>query len=194
MAHAIDHARGERRHRRQLKRDHDDARRSEQDDVEHDEESDSRIRESRVDVVFQPVVGRAAAVFLERLGIARLVDIELCSLEHDLLETEDHGTVRVTFLLAARMMLAMHGHPLLGWRARIYPKPKAKKVAQHGMKIDRPMRLVAMKPERNRHHRGVHPEERDEYVSPPAKIQKTVSMRVDEIHDDPSEAPRRGTI
>ena len=82
---------------------------------------DTEIRPSRVQIAFQPIRWRSASVLFQCLNIRGFRFVILGALEKNVLEPKEHWAVGVTFFLALRMMLAMHGHPLLRGRARIYP-------------------------------------------------------------------------
>jgi hypothetical protein len=178
MTNAIDDAGRRDRHRRELDRQHDEARRTEQHDVEHRQDAYSRVREPTVDVALEPVVGRSFTVLAQRLLVLRFGPVQLSPFEDDLSEAEDQRTVRIALLLAMSMVLAMNGHPFLGWGAGAEPQPKAEEVTQRRMQIDRAMRLISMKPKGDAHHRDVRPKKGHDDVTPQAQIEHAIAIGI----------------
>ena len=187
VAKAVDHARREHRHRAELKGDHRDPRDAEQHEIDDHEQDDAGVSMRHVDVSFQPVVGRAPAVLLHGLGLPGLCLVQFGALPDHLVETEQLRAVRIAFLLAVRVVLAVHRDPFLRRGARVHPEPEAAKVPHDGVQVHGPVRLIAMEIERDRDHRDVHPQQRDHDIAPEAEIGQAVEMRREEFdHERPN--------
>jgi len=101
--------------------------------MHQDEQTDAGIRMRAVEMAFEPVIGRSAAIGLEQLRIAGGVPIELGAFEQHAAQPEQHRTVWIARLVSVRMVRAMHGHPFARDRARAEPQPEAKHVSQQRM-------------------------------------------------------------
>ena len=174
VAEAVDDAGRHQRHRHELHRQNDDAGHAEHDEVGDDEQDDAEVAVAAVDVPLEPVLGRAAAVLREHLGVARRLAIDFGAFEQDLLEAEEHGAVRIARDVRERVVLAVHRDPLAGDHARGRPDPEPEEVPQHRVQVDRAVRRVAMQVEGHGHHRDLHQDERDEHVAPEAEVHEAI--------------------
>ena len=69
---------------------------------------------SGVELVLQPVIGRAAAELLQRLPVLRLSLVQLRTLEQHLFQALYLRAVWIVRGLAAGVVLAVNSHPLAG--------------------------------------------------------------------------------
>jgi hypothetical protein len=103
-----------------------------------------------IDVVFDPVVGRAATVLLHvLLGVAGFA-VQRYAVPKHLLDAVDHRAVRVVDRFDLGVMLAMHGHPLTRHHAGADPAPEAEEVRQRRVKIHAAVGLAAVQVQRHR--------------------------------------------
>src|SRR5579862_988011 len=136
---------------------------------------------ARIDVAFDPILGCAAAVLVERVLVARLLAIELRAAQEHRFDAARLGTVRVLVGLDLRVMLTMHGDPFARHHAGGEPKPEAEEVRDERVQVERAMRLAAMEIDRDRRDRDVRERDRDDHVAPPRKIDHPVRGEAQQI-------------
>ena len=121
------------------------------------------------------------AVFLHGLRLPRFNPIKLRSLCNDFLDAIDLRAVRVFRRLAFCVVLAVNGHPFLGYLPRGQPKPEAKKMTWNRVQIQPAMRLRAMQVDGDRCNRYVRQCECDNDVSPPRQIDQACRKKIRDI-------------
>ena len=153
----------------------------EQDHVDDQHEVVAAVRIWLVDVALQPVVRAPVAVLGDRLRIGRGSPVQLCPFQQQLPDSEDFRAVWILIRLHPGVMLAVHRDPLLGDGPRREPEPEPEEVRKRGMQVERPVRLVAMQVDRDRHDRDVgHPEgceDRSPTTADRAALKTWVSLR-----------------
>jgi hypothetical protein len=167
VADAIDEARGPERDPHHLQgpdRRTDDA---EQRDADQQHQGRPPIRVRTVDVVLDPVIGRAAAVLLHVLLRLAGVAVQRDAVPEHLLDAVDHRAVRIFLGLDLGVVLAMHRHPLTGDHPGGQPTPETEEVRQHRMEIHAAMGLAAMQVQRHREDGELrHDQDVDEHLAP----------------------------
>ena len=189
MGQPVDDPRGQQGHGDQLEPVQRDARQAEQEHDHEEQQGDPHVRPAAVDMAFHPVVGRAAAVLLHGFRIARLLPIQLRTLQQYRLQADELRTVRVPFPLAHGMMLAVHSHPLPGDDARVHPQPEPEKMPQRGMQIDGPVCLLAMVVKGDGDQRDVNAEGTGDHVAPKAQPENPVIVFSDKLQHPMTPSP-----
>ena len=128
----------------------------------------------RVDVALEPVVGRAVAEALERLGIGGLLAVEEHPAPQHAVDAVDLRAVRILRRLDARMVLAVHRHPFARLHAGGEPEPQAEEVADRRMQLERAMRLAAVQEDGDGHDGDVGQPGRRRDIAPPGKVERAV--------------------
>ena len=185
MAEAVDHAGGAERHGQHLEGEHGDAAGPEQQHVDGQRGVDAD-KAVAVQVVLEPVVGRAAAVLLDRGGIGSLHLVNFSAAPQDGAQAMDHRAVGIVLRLAERMVLAVHGHPLPGDHAGGHPDPQAEEMADGRMQVDGPVGLVTMQVERHRGHGHLDRQEGDQGLLPAVEAEQAIDMIGKKIQHLPS--------
>ena len=107
------------------------------------------------------------SVVFEGLAVGGFPPVEFRTLPHHLADAEHPGTVRVLRGFTFRVMLAVHGDPLARHHAGGQPQPEAEEVADHGMQVERAVRLVAVQVDSDAGdgHMGQH-QPREDHADP----------------------------
>ena len=141
VAHAIDDAGRMKRYPGHLHRPNCAADWPKQDQVRGKHQPHALPAKCGIDVAFDPVVGRAVAIFIHRFLFPGLDTVKLCALRNHFLDTVNLRAVRVFLGLAFGVMLAMDGHPFLGHLAGCKPQPETKEVARDRVQVHATVRL-----------------------------------------------------
>ena len=148
---------------------------AEQHEVDDEHQADALPREARVDVALDPVVGRAVAVLVDRLGVLRLGAIELGAAQQDACSMPRVcglcGSSTVSTLAWCLRWMATHS---LVTMPVVSQSQKRKKCADSGCRSSAAVRLAAVQVDRHRGDRDVRQRQRDDDVSPPRQRHQTV--------------------
>ena len=169
MADAVDDAGGEHRDPHHLHCPDRQADETEQREIDNHHEGNATHRMRRIHIALHPIVRRALAEFLQRLGVLRLEFVEIGTLPHDLVDAEYLRAMRIFGGFAACMVLAMNRRPFLGFHAGSDPQPETEKMADDGMQIQRAMRRMPVQIDRDRRDGDVGQGEGDGDIAPPGK-------------------------
>ncbi len=155
--------------------------RAEQHDVDHQHQPDALPGKARVEVALDPVVGGATAVLFQRLQVLRFIAVELGTLPEHLADAAGLRAVRVFLGLAFGVVLAMDRHPFLGNHAGREPEPEPEKMADGGMQLESPMRLLAVEIDGDAGDGDVRQDEGHDDDAPPRKGSQTVGDDIKQI-------------
>ena len=149
VADAVDDAGGEYRDPHHLHCPDSETGGAEQHEVDGEHQADALPRVARIDVAFDPVVRRALAVSLHRVGVLRFRTIKLGAAQKHFAEAARLRAVRVFGRFDFRVMLAVDRGPLFGHHTGREPQPEAEKVTDDGMEIERAVRGMPMQIDRH---------------------------------------------
>ena len=105
---------------------------------------DTELLPGGIEMILDPVVRRAVPVPLERIGVARFLDIKKYASPQHAVDAIDLWTVRVFGRLALGMVFAVNGRPFLGSHAGRQPQPQTEEMSGQRMQIQSAMRLMAV--------------------------------------------------
>ena len=182
VADTIDDACGKERYPHHLHRPDGNADGAEQDGVYHQHRADADAIMYAVDMVFQPVVGRAVTVVFQCFFIRAFDAVQLRALQQQFANAEDLRAVRIFNRFAFRVVLAVNRGPGFGGHARAGPQPEAKEMADHRMQIQRAMRGVTMQVNRYRSDSDMGKSQRCEYVTPPRQVEQSCVHNSPRLH------------
>ena len=117
MTNPVDHTCRKQRHRRHLDGNHDHAGNAEHQQHRDNENRDSEIRMTIVELVLEPVIGTATRIFFQRLRIGRVLLVKLGAFQQNLLEAKHDRAVRIFCGLALGMVFTMNGNPFFSHSA-----------------------------------------------------------------------------
>src|SRR5690606_29073780 len=109
----------------------------------------------------EPVVRRAMAEALERLGVVGFHAVEFRAGKQHALDAVHHGRVRGFLAFALRVVLAVDGYPFLGDHASSEPEPEPEEMRRNRVQVETAVRLRTMQKYRYgndgdvRHSQGV---------------------------------------
>jgi len=171
VAHAVDDAGGHHRAPDHLHGPDGNAGSAEQRDVDQRHQHHPQHRMRRVHMALQPVVRRAMAKALEGLRLGGLGAVQLRAAQQHGAQAIHLRTVRVFGLLAAGVVLAVHGRPFACDHAGGQPQPEAEEVRGQRVQIQRPVRLVAVQEHGDADHGDVGQHQGDQNDLPPGQVQ-----------------------
>mmetsp|Transcript_10425 Transcript_10425/g.42444 ORF Transcript_10425/g.42444 Transcript_10425/m.42444 type:complete len:581 (+) Transcript_10425:6181-7923(+) len=155
VADAVDDARGPERDPDHLDGPNRRADGTEQGHVDDEHQRHALPAVLAVQVVLNPVIGRAAAVLGNGFSVLGLSTVELGAFGQHLFQATGLRAVRIFLGLALGVVLAVDRHPLTGDHARRHPEPEAEEVRGDGAEIQRTVGLGAMQEDRDRSDRDV---------------------------------------
>ena len=132
-----------------------------------------------VDIALHPVVGRAMAELLDRLGVFCFRAVQLGAAPHHRVQAPRLRAVGIVHRLALGVVLAVDGHPFLGDHARADPQPEAEEVRRNRMQIQGAVGLRAVQEDRDRRDGDMGGCQRVEHDLPPRPRQHTMAQPVD---------------
>jgi hypothetical protein len=112
------------------------------------------------------------AVLLHRLGVLRLLAIQLGALEQHLVDAAGLRAVRILDRLAFRMVLAVDRCPLPGDHPGRQPQPAAEEVRDQRMQVECTVGHRAVQVDRHRRDRHVGGDQRERDDLPGARIEQ----------------------
>jgi len=130
--------------------------------------------EAAVEIALEPVVGCVTPIIGENLPITCRRDVELVTLQHDALQTEDHRAVGVSGPIRIRVVSAVDSNPFPGHRARAEPQPESEEVPQHRVQHETAMGLVAVKVQGDPEEHQLYRRDSECDIAPPWQANCTV--------------------
>ncbi len=82
--------------------------------------------------------------------------------------------MRILGGLALGVVLAVDRGPFLGDHARGEPQPEAEEMGDHGMQVERAVRLATVQVERHPRDRDLREDEERDKVAPPGEFQQAL--------------------
>ena len=192
VAEAVDDTGGPERDPRHLQRPDRDADHAEQAKADQRQQGRPRGRPARVEMAFDPVVGRADAVGRQVARIRGCLLVKIHAAPQDRTDAVHLRAVRVLGGLAFRVMLAVHGDPLPGHHARRQPAPETEDMRDGRMEIDAAVRLAAVQVQGDGGDRGLrHDHEVDQPGNPRCLGQSACRVGKQVRHGSLRSRPRR---
>jgi hypothetical protein len=159
----------------------------EQRHVDDQHQAHAQARAAGVEVLFNPVVRRVVAVALHGLGVLGLGPVEFGALVEDLLDAEDVRAVRITFVFAFGVVLAVDGRPLLGDHAGGHPEPEAEEVRRDRVQVQRPVCGMAVQVDGDAGDRDVREHQGHDKHLPPGGARQAAGQKLDQAIPDSRE-------
>ena len=135
--------------------------------------------EARVEIAFDPVLGRAVAIAGHGFQVLGLGPVQLGALQQHGLDTVHMRTVRVIRLLALGVVLAVDGGPFLGHLAGAQPQPETEKMRCNQMQIQCPVCLMPMQKHGDADHGDMGHSQGSQHNLPPLPSQSTMRQPFD---------------
>ncbi len=127
------------------------------------------------------------------VGVLGLGAVELGAFPEHLLDAEDVRAVRVAFLLALGVVLAVDGRPLLGDHAGGHPEPETEEVRCDRVQIEGAVRGMAVQVDRHTGDGDVREHQRDQHDLPPARTGHAVDQEVHHAVEQRGKGTRVGS-
>ena len=139
----------------------------------------------RIHMAFDPVVGRAMAVFGDGFLVPRFGAVQLGTAAQHRLDAARDRRMRIIDGLAFGVMLAVDGDPFLGDHAGGQPQPEPEEMRDHRMQIERTVRLRTVQKDGDRRDGDMRRDERvGEHFAPRGTGQAVAEKSKDGINQD----------